>query len=116
MISFSLASVEKPELKSYALFGGYNASEVVGGAKGIKFFPIYPNILDNWVLKGEGVWYDGKALFDEEADYPAVIDTGSSDLSVPKQVFKNLKKEWEKVLPDLNCLSICYVPHPCSKI
>ena len=26
MISFSLASVENPELKSYALFGGYNSS------------------------------------------------------------------------------------------
>ena len=57
----------------------------------MKFFPIYPNILDNWVLKGEGVWYDGKPLFDEDADFPAVIDTGSSDISVPKQVFKNLK-------------------------
>jgi len=67
-------------------------AKLLEGAKGIKLFKIYPNILDNWVLKGEEVWYDVKALFNEEVDYPAVIDTDSSDLSIPKHIFKNLRK------------------------
>ena len=54
-------------------------------------------------MRGEGLWYDGKELFDYKESYPAIIDTGSEDISVPPEVLKNLIKEWEKDIDGIEC-------------
>ena len=38
--------------RPYALFGGYNSSQVLNGAQGIKMFKNYPNEYNTWALKG----------------------------------------------------------------
>jgi len=51
--------------------------------------------------------------------YPAIIDTGSSQFSIPPQVFDKLAAEWGKALPDLNCRSdktFCTVPRGCDDV
>jgi len=51
MVSFSITSQEMGE-SPYALFGGYNSSQIVGGASGLKTFKNYPNWLGTWALEG----------------------------------------------------------------
>ena len=51
--------------------------------------------------------------------YPAIIDTGSSQFSIPPAVFENLKKEWAAALPKLDCESdstFCQVPESCESV
>ena len=77
--------------RPYALFGGYNSTQVVGGASGLKTFKNYPNRLDTWALLGQAMTYDGvPATQSNDPMYPAIIDTGSSELTVPRPVFKKL--------------------------
>jgi hypothetical protein len=59
--------------------------------------------MQSWALRGEGLWYDGKELFDYKESYPSIIDTGSEDISVPPEVLKNLIKEWEKDIDGIEC-------------
>lgn len=40
IVSFSITSKDMIE-KPYALFGGYNSSQIVGGAEGLKTFKNY---------------------------------------------------------------------------
>jgi hypothetical protein len=43
----------------------------------------------SWALLGQALLYDGKYFTDiSHAGYPALIDTGSSQLTVPPPVFK----------------------------
>jgi len=79
MVSFSINSIEMSD-QPYALFGGYNSSQIVGGSKGLKKFKNFQNSLGTWALEGQGVTYGSKTLQLEGDDvsYPAVIDTGSS--------------------------------------
>lgn len=39
----------------YALFGGIDASQVVGGQEAMKTFASYPNFLGTWALEGKGI-------------------------------------------------------------
>ena len=48
MVSFSVTSKEMNETP-YALFGGYNSSQIVNGADGLKTFKNFPNWLGTWV-------------------------------------------------------------------
>jgi predicted aspartyl protease len=41
----------------------------------------------------------------EDTSYPAIIDTGSSQLSIPPDVFDKIEAEWAAALPDLDCKS-----------
>jgi len=49
--------------------------------------------------------YGAKALqkAGEDTSYPAIIDTGSSQLSIPPDVFEKIRQEWATALPDLDC-------------
>ena len=38
--------------QSYALFGGYNSSQIVNGGGGLKTFKNYPNDFGTWALLG----------------------------------------------------------------
>lgn len=77
VVSFSIASSDMSEAP-YALFGGVNAAQIVGGLDGIKSFPSFPNFLGTWALEGQSIHYDGKALEGTSRSYPAIIDTGTS--------------------------------------
>lgn len=76
---------------SYALFGGINSTQIVGGAEGIHSFPSFPNFLGTWALEGQAVQYDGKVLENTDQSYPAVIDTGTSQMSIPPRVFGQIQ-------------------------
>jgi len=124
MVSFSINSKNMDD-KPYALFGGYNSSQIIGGASGLKTFKNYKNWLGTWALEAEGMTYDtgnGKGVVLQKAGgpvYPAIIDTGSSQFSIPPHVFDKLRKEWAKALPDLNCVSdktFCTVPRACDEV
>ena len=49
------------------------------------------------------MYYNSVALNLDLTQYPAVIDTGSSQFSVPSNVFKALITAWQKDLASLQC-------------
>jgi len=120
MVSFSVTSKDMGETP-YALFGGYNSSQIVGGAQGLKTFKNYPNWLGTWALEGQGMYYGASPMQKpgEDTSYPAIIDTGSSQLSIPPDVFENIRAEWSKALPNLDCTSdktFCHVKDSCENV
>lgn len=120
MVSFSITSHEMGETP-YALFGGYNSSQIIGGASGLKTFKNFQNWLGTWALEGQGMTYGSKSLqvAGQDMSYPAIIDTGSSQLSIPPDVFEKLRTEWSQALPNLDCTSdktFCHVKDSCENI
>jgi hypothetical protein len=61
IVSFSVTSKEMGETP-YALFGGYNSSQIVDGNSGLKTFKNFDNWLGTWALEGQGMYYGGKAM------------------------------------------------------
>jgi hypothetical protein len=93
VVSFSVANSE-----SYALFGDWNASQVVGAEKGLhtlKTFNYMPDFVmanKNWALEGQDLLYGDLPLKNIlQKSFPAIVDTGSSTLGVPPKLFENLK-------------------------
>ena len=120
MVSFSVTSKEMGETP-YALFGGYNSTQIVGGASGLKTFKNYPNWLGTWALEGQGMYYGATPMQKpgEDTSYPAIIDTGSSQLSIPPDVFEKIRTEWSKSIPDLDCTSdptFCHAKQNCDTL
>lgn len=118
MVSFSITSMKMQD-KPYALFGGYNSSQIVGGAKGLKTFKNFQNWLGTWALEGQGMYYGADPLQvpGEDVSYPAIIDTGSTRLSIPPDQFEKVKKVWQKAVPELKCTdggAYCEVKKPCA--
>lgn len=65
--------------------------------------------------------YGGKAMQQpgQDSSYPAIIDTGSSQLSIPPDVFEKIRTEWAKELPELDCKSdktFCHVQAQCEDV
>jgi hypothetical protein len=54
VVSFNIASLDMKD-EPYALFGGIDASQVVGGQEAMKTFASYPNFLGTWALEGKGI-------------------------------------------------------------
>lgn len=55
----------------------------------------------------------------EDVAYPAIIDTGSSQLSIPPDVFDKIQANWAKALPNLDCTSdqtFCNAPESCDTV
>ena len=119
MVSFSVTSRSMNE-QPYALFGGYNSSQIVGGSTGLKTFRNFENHLGTWALEGQGMSYNGKNVgAKEDPSYPAIIDTGSSQLSVPPDVFAKIQKAWAKDLPEIDCetdKTFCFANKPCEDV
>jgi len=120
IVSFSVTSKEMNEVP-YALFGGYNSSQIVGGSEGLKTFKSFPNWLGTWALEGQGMTYGSRAMQKpgEDISYPAIIDTGSSQLSIPPDVFEKISAEWATALPELDCKTdktFCHVAKPCEEV
>jgi len=87
VVSFSLNQQGMPD-QPYALFGGYNSTQIVNGAKGLKTFKNYPNPMKTWALLGQGLTYGNSSAIDlSSKQYVAIVDTGNSDLSVPPAIF-----------------------------
>lgn len=77
IVSFNLATRDIED-QSYALFGGVNSSQIVGGLSGLKTYQSFPNWLGTWALEGQHVNYGDKMLDNTQGSYPAIIDTGTS--------------------------------------
>ena len=52
MVSFNIASKDMED-EPYALFGGVNSTQIVGGVDGLKTFSNFPNFLGTWALEGQ---------------------------------------------------------------
>jgi len=79
MVSFNLATRDIDD-QSYALFGGVNSTQIVDGVKGLRTFQNFPNWLGTWTLEGQKVFYGDKMLENTQGSYPAIIDTGTSQM------------------------------------
>lgn len=91
IVSFSLTRINQTGTdKPYALFGGYNSSQIVGGAKGLKTFKRYLNRLGTWALEGQNTFYGNQAIQIPDKTYPAIIDTGSTQMSIPSDIYNQL--------------------------
>lgn len=95
MVSFSLTQSTMDGEYPYALFGGFNSSQIVGGADGLKTFKNFQTKLGTWALLGQSFSY-GDIIETGLASiqYPAILDTGNSELSVPPDIFESLSKKW----------------------
>ena len=51
IISFSISTSDQGE-QSYAIFGGINDAQVVGGSKGMMNAKVMNNNLNTWALEG----------------------------------------------------------------
>lgn len=65
IMSFSMAASDMGD-QSYALFGGYNSSQIVQGEKGIASFKSQPNnyksSIRSWALDTKDILYAGNSL------------------------------------------------------
>ena len=110
LMSFSFAGPGGDE-QSYAIFGGLNEDQIVGGKSGIKKMATmdYKNGSENnnWALKGESIFYGDEEIImlnkKKDAKFPAIIDTGSSALGVPTEFFRFIKSQWENTYKELDC-------------
>ncbi len=68
MVSFSVSKSDTGDTP-YALFGGYNSTQIVGGSSGLKTFMNFPNWLETWALKGEGLYYNNVTVQDPVEDH-----------------------------------------------
>lgn len=122
IVSFNLATRDIDD-QSYALFGGVNSSQIVNGIKGLRTYPSFPNWLGTWALEGQKVVYGDKLLPNTQGSYPAIIDTGTSQMQVPPRVFSEIYKEWDDVLskvqPRITCAegeAFCTSDLSCNEI
>jgi len=108
ILSFSMASSDIDD-QPYALFGGFNSSQIVGGEKGLQTFKNnpgnYKSNMRSWALDIKDFLYDSKSLRNSDRRYPAVIDTGSSFVAVPPEEYKALRDKWKTQVDDHNCES-----------
>ena len=116
--SFSLSMSEK---NSFAVFGGSDYSQIVGGSQGLRPFRNNPDIFSHikaWALSGKGLFY-GTPQIGDSGVYPAVIDTGSTLITVPTPLFQSLQQKWKEVVKDLDCNNegnICQTSMNCDEV
>jgi len=70
-------------------------------------------------LRGDGMWFGKKPLFSKPDDFPAIINTGSSQISILLKVYAKLVSEWDKTFLDITCTKKrghCSVPSSCKNI
>jgi hypothetical protein len=117
MISFSITSLEQNN-QPYAVFGGYNTAQIVGGYGGLHFEKVKSNHLNTWALEGQALNYGG-SMVAEGGQYVAIIDTGSSQIALPPGIFEGLKALWKKAIPEIDCSGhevFCFVDKACKDV
>ena len=119
-----MASSEQDD-QPYALFGGYNSSQIVGGEQGLQTFKNnpgnYKSSIRSWAMDTKDILYEGQSLqySEQTKTYPAVIDTGSSFLAVPPEQYHVLQDSWRKDLSDLDCktdATFCQSLKSCTEV
>ena len=124
ILSFSMATSEQND-QPYALFGGYNSSQIVLGEAGLQTFSNSPgtskSTIRSWALETKDLLYDGRSLQYEgqTKSFPAIIDTGSSFVAVPPEEYNSLQDMWKKDVKDLDCHSdatFCQSLKSCDKV
>lgn len=126
IVSFSIAGPNMDD-QSYAIFGGLQPEQIVGGTEALKkmsttaYRPYWTQSVKQWALEGKQIMY-GNELAQKpggEASYTAIIDTGSSNIAISDDMFKSLKEKWQKDLPSVDCVTddnFCQVLTPCSDV
>lgn len=127
IVSFSTSGPNKED-PSYAIFGGINEAQIVGGINGLKkiqtyaYRPEWTNSLKQWALEGQNLFYgEEESIKDKEKaqKMPAIIDTGSSNIGVPENIFSFLKEKWRSAISDINCIdddNFCFTMHKCDTL
>lgn len=119
VVAFSLASLDMKD-QPYATFGGINAAQIVGGKEGLSTFKSFDNFLGTWALEGNGIKYAGKLLDLTDISFPAIIDTGTSQMSLPPRIFGPLQDQWNEAVPGgIDCKSdpsFCTTDKPCQLV
>jgi len=127
LVSFSISGPNMDD-QSYALFGGINPDQIVGGTSGLvkmqtmAYRPDWTQSVKQWALEGQTLFYGDQECqkIGQEKKFPAIIDTGSSNIGVPEQMYKFLKEKWHTELgSDLDCVTddnFCQIMTPCDKI
>jgi hypothetical protein len=90
---------------SFAVLGGSDYSQIVGGKSGLRPFRNNPDIFSHikaWALSGKGLYY-GSPEIGAPGTYPAVMDTGSTIIAVPSALFGSLTEKWKETVKDLDC-------------
>ena len=88
-VSFSI-SMEWMDETSFAVFGGVDEDKIVGGISGMYTFDNTENDLYVWALSGQGFFIDGIPAYLHEEPLPVVLDTGTTILMVPMDVFYSI--------------------------
>lgn len=114
MVSFSI----NEQGGSFAVFGGVDSSQVVGGQAGMQFAQNIASKSDTWALEGQSFSY-GTYKIAEDVKYNAIIDTGCSQVALPHGIYWTLQDHWAKAVPSIDCSThdvFCFTLDPCSKI
>ena len=77
------------DMESYVIFGGLNASQIVGGEKGLQTLALVKGKMNPtmyWGTTGRGFKYGNKFLMDPEEEPPvlSVIDSGTTLMILPQ--------------------------------
>lgn len=84
--------------------------------------PDWTQSVKQWALEGETLFYGDQEMqkIGQEKKFPAIIDTGSSNIGVPEAMYKTLKEKWRESLgSDLDCVTddnFCQIMTPCDKV
>lgn len=100
IVSFSI-SLKGMKDTSFAIFGGIESKQIAGGKERIQNFKVVNNKLDTWALNGTGILYGSKDV--GGPSFPAIVDTGSSQIALPPAIFDNWVEAIKKEVPNINC-------------
>ena len=118
-ISKASFSLSLSDSNSFAVLGGIDDSQIVGGSNGLRPFRNNPDIFSHikaWALSGKGLFY-GLPQIGDKGTFPAVIDTGSTMIAVPTPLFSALQQKWGESVKDLDCKGdFCQTSQKCDTI
>lgn len=102
-----------PDPHPYVIFGGYNESQIVGGAQGLFSMPLADKELNPtlyWGVEGQGMLYGDKFIMDPESTQVvmSVIDSGTTLVLLPKSCYDGVMKAIaKKMKPDPKVSFVC---------
>lgn len=93
------------------IFGGYNESQIVNGAKGVFSMPLANEQLNPtkfWGVEGMGFAYGDTWMFNPETDEPilAVIDSGTTLVVLPYKIYDGLLTSITRKVKDDTTVSL----------
>jgi len=93
--------------RSYAIFGGINATQIVGGEEGLVSMKLARgkmNHMNMWAAKARGFAYGKTVIYSPELDKPylGTIDSGTTLIIIPTMIFENLVNVMAESFKDKN--------------